>query len=71
MNSDTLSFVVYMIHACAARWGKAPTEVYHLLDSTDCINSYLVQFYDVLHSLGSDYLVDDIQKYLSVRGVAV
>ena len=39
MNEESFSFVVYMLRACAQKWGKKPSEVYSLLSSGDCINS--------------------------------
>ena len=71
MNKETFSFVIYMLHACADKWQKLPSEVYRMLQSTGCIESYLVPNYDILHTQGSGYLVDDIQKYLAVRGVSI
>ena len=66
-----MEFVVYLIHACADRWQMTPKQVYQKLEATDCINEYLVPHYDILHTQGTGYLVDDIQKYLSVRGVSI
>ena len=59
MNKDSMEFVVYLIHACADRWHMTPKQV------------YLIPHYDILHTQGSGYLVDDIQKYLAVRGVSI
>ena len=56
---------------CANKWLKMPSEVYALLQKTGCIDHYLVPYYDVLHTLGTDYLVEDIKEYLGVRGVIV
>lgn len=70
MNKDSMEFVVYMIHACADRWHLTPKQVYQMLEKTDCISQYLVPFYDILHTQGSNYLVDDIQEYLKLRGVS-
>ena len=63
--------MIYMIHACANRWNRTPKQVYRKLKDVDCIDRYLVPYYDILHTQGTDYLVDDIQKYLSVRGESV
>ncbi len=48
-----------------------PSEVYRKLQSTGCIDGYLVLHYDILHTQGTDYIVDDIKEYLEVRGVRV
>ncbi len=71
MNRETFSFIIYMIHACAHQWNLTPSEVYRKLKSTGCIGQYLVPHYDILHTQGTGYLVDDIKTYLEVRGVAV
>lgn len=71
MDKESFSFVVYMIHACADRWGKLPSEVYQKLQSAGCIDGYLVPHYDILHTQGTGYIVDDIREYLKVRGVVV
>ena len=71
MNQESFSFVIYMIHACANKWQKLPTEIYRLLQSTGCIDGYLVPHYDVLHTQSTDYVVEDIKDYLGVRGVSI
>ena len=71
MNKESFSFVVYMIHACAARWNLFPTEVYRKLQSVGCITDYLTPHYDILHTQGTGYLVDDIEEYLHRRGVMI
>ena len=71
MNRDSFSFVIYMIHACANQWGKVPSDVYKLLQKTGCIDNYLVPYYDILHTQGTDYIVEDIKEYLGIRGVRI
>lgn len=71
MNRESFSFIVYMIHACANKWNMMPSEVYRKLQSVGCIDGYLVPHFDILHTQGMGYLVDDIKEYLEVRGVTV
>lgn len=71
MNAESFPFVVYLIHACANRWGSTPKNVYRKLKTTGCIDQYLIPHYDILHTQGTDYIVDDIREYLNVRGVTV
>ena len=71
MNKDSFSFVVYMIHACASKWDMLPSKVYRKLQSAECIDRYLVPYYDILHTQGTDYIVDDIEKYLETRGIVI
>ena len=71
MSKESFSFVIYMIHACANQWGKVPSDVYKLLQQTGCIDNYLVPHYDILHTQGTDYIVEDINEYLGIRGVKI
>ena len=68
MNKESMEFVVYLIHACANKWNLTPKQVYQKLSLTGCISHYLVPHYDILHTQGSSYLVDDIGQYLKARG---
>lgn len=69
MNEDCFSFVVYMIHACADRWDIAPSRVYLALKKSGCLYQYLVPNYDILHTQGTKYIVQDIEEYLKAREV--
>ena len=71
MNKDSMEFVVYLIHARADLWHMTPKQVYRKLQDTGCISGYLVPHYEILHTQGTDYLVDDIKTYLDVRGVNI
>ena len=71
MTKEIFSFIIYLIHACANRWNQMPSEVYQKLRRTDCIGAYLIPHYDILHTQGTEYLVDDIKTYLETRGVTV
>ena len=71
MNKETFEFVVYMIHACAHKWGQSPSVVYMRMQQSGCIVNYLIPHYDVLHTQGTPYIVTDIEKYLeSSEGAA-
>ena len=71
MNEKTFPFIIYMIHVCADRWGISPSAVYRTLQKADCINQYLLPNYEILHTQSSGAVADDIEQYLSLRGVAV
>ena len=70
-DKNVFEFVIYVIHACADKWNKLPSEVYKLLDSKDCINKFLVSNYDILHTQGTANIVEDLKEYLKVRGVSI
>jgi len=68
VDKESFAFVIYMIYACGNRWHKAPSDVYKLLHNSGCIDNYLVPHYDVLHTQGTEYIVEDIREYLWIRG---
>lgn len=67
MTEDVFSFLVYMIHACADRWHKRPSEVYQAIRKSGCMDDYLVPYYDILHTQSTDFVVQDIEEYLERR----
>ena len=50
MTKDVLSFIVYMIHACANKWGVSPSVVYKKMQTANCITNFLVPNYEILHT---------------------
>lgn len=71
MSKDIFEFVIYMLHACAEKWSMLPTAVYKKLKESGCISKLLVPYYDVLHTQGTAFVVDDIEDYLSARGIRI
>ena len=37
-----------------------PQKVYSILNKSKVLDNYLILHYDVLHTLGKEYLVDDV-----------
>ena len=67
-----LEFAVFCIENVAAALGKPSNVVYQALSGTDGIlRQYIVPSYDVLHTQGKDYIVNDICEVMAERGVAV
>lgn len=71
MVQESFEFVMYMIHACANRWNTFPSVVYKKLKDSNCIQGYLIPCYDVLHTMGSESIVDDIELYLKKHGMSL
>lgn len=67
-NGDELAFVVFIIHALSEAWRVGSPKVYSLLKKSGALDKYIVPFYDVLHTCGKKYLVEDITGYLADRG---
>jgi len=66
-----LDFSVFLLYSLANEWKKTPAVVYQILDSTGILDSYIIPCYDVLHTQGKEYLVEDITEYVREKGVCV
>ena len=70
-NPAVLEFAVFCIENVAEELGKTSSEVYRPLSGPDGIlRQYIVPCYDVLHTQGKKYIVDDIIDVMKERGVA-
>jgi hypothetical protein len=65
-----LEFVVFCIENIAERLGKPGNEVYAMLtQKSDILDSYIIPCYDVLHTQGNGYIVNDILDYMKREGL--
>jgi len=65
-----LEFVVFCIENIAEKLGKSGNEVYKMLtEKSDILDSYIIPCYDVLHTQGKNYIVNDILDYMKKREV--
>ena len=49
-------------------YSVAELRVYKMLRSTDILNGYMIPCYDVLHTFGKEYIMDDLISLLKKRG---
>ncbi len=71
MKQEEAEFVIYIINEIANIKGCSTTHVYQSLMKSDCVSNYLVAFYDVLHTLSSARVIEDVFQYLKMRGVEI
>ena len=69
MDIKTLEFVTYCISKLAQVLKLSQREVSRRLMSSGILYDYIVPSYDVLHTFGSRYLVEDLTEYMKVKGV--
>ncbi len=67
MDSKELEFVVFIVHKLALAWNKSASSVYKTLKDTNILDEYIISQYEVLHSLGEQYLVNDITELVEER----
>lgn len=71
LEKKKLTFVVFILHALGQHWNMTTPEVYDILNSTGILDDYIIKFYDVLHTLGKEYLVEDITEFVREKGIDV
>lgn len=69
MNKEVLEFITYCISKLAAALGLSQGEVYDKLNSSGILDEYIVPSYDVLHTFGSRYLLEDLTDLMREKGV--
>lgn len=68
--SKEMSFAVFCLENYRTYRKLTGKEVMHLFQTYDVL-SYLVDYYDTLHTVGYQYLMEDIDEYLLSRGFAL
>lgn len=71
IEKKKLTFVVFVLHALGQHWNMTTPEVYDILNSTGILDDYIIKFYDVLHTLGKENLVEDITEFVREKGIDV
>ena len=66
-----LTFSIFLLYSLADKWNMTPAAVYKILNSTGILDDYIIPCYDVLHTQGREYLVEDITDYVKEKGVMV
>ncbi|MBR2408294.1 MAG: DUF3791 domain-containing protein [Lachnospiraceae bacterium] len=70
-SKKELDFSIFMLYSLAEQWNMTPVAVYKILNSTGILDNYIIPCYDVLHTQGKEYLVEDITEYAREKGVNV
>lgn len=66
-----LTFSTFIFYSLSEAWNKAPAEVYKVLNSAGILDGYIIEAYDVLHTLGKAYLVEDITEIVREKGISI
>ena len=69
MNSNQVDFSTFCIGSVATALNMNQAEVYRRLKSSGILMDYIVGCYDVLHTFGRLYLVEDITSLMRKKGV--
>jgi len=71
-NEKELEFAIFCIENVALRLGVGGEKVFEAMaEKSDILYQYIVPNYDVLHTQGKDYIVDDILETVRERGIVI
>lgn len=68
INEKEMDFVVYCVENLANYINEDSVKVFDLLDANDLIEGYILKFYDILHTQGKDWIVEDLVEQLEKSG---
>ena len=68
MNTANLDFATYSIGNLSRRLGMNPRDAYQRPKRSGILTGYIIPSYDVLHTFGKEYLLDDLTDYLREKG---
>lgn len=69
MNSNVVDFVTYCIGNLSRRLRMPEKEIYQRLKVSGILSEYIVPSYDVLHTFGKEYLMEDLTDFMREKGV--
>lgn len=69
MDNKTLKFVTWLISKLSDHLKLPQGEVFQRLYKSGILYNYIVPSYDVLHTFGSRYLMEDITDFMREEGV--
>ena len=67
MNIKQLTFLVFIINKYALATKQSVIEVYHQFEKLQLLDNYLIRHFDVLHTLGENYLVEDLKELIALK----
>lgn len=69
MDTEQVTFATYCIGILAEALKMNQTAVYERLKSSGILTGYIASCYNVLHTFGRQYLVEDLTALMRKRGV--
>ena len=68
MSADQLDFVTFCIGNRSIRLNLPQKVVYIKLKESGILDDYIVKGYDILHTFGKEYLMNDLIDYMQEKG---
>lgn len=64
-----MTFVTFCIGNLSRRLAISQQEVYLRLKKSGILTEYLIPSYDVMHTFGKEYLMEDLTSFMKEKGV--
>jgi hypothetical protein len=72
LDRDTMEFAIFCIEEISERLEIPGDKVYRMLTyDSDILDTYIIPYYDTLHTQGKSYIVDDIISLMKKEGLQV
>ncbi len=68
-NLKELEFAIFCIENIATKLSVDAKRVYNALEESGVLKNYIFACYDVLHTQGKEYIIDDICRVMEKKGV--
>lgn len=69
-NENELEFAIFCIENLSTRLKKKPEDLFRVLtEQTDILYGYIIPSYDVLHTQGKEYILEDLIALMQKKGV--
>ena len=69
MSCNNIDFVTYCIGNLSRRLNMNADEEYRRLNKSGILSGSIIPSYDVLHTFGQEFLMEDLTEYLREIGV--
>ncbi len=67
MSHSQLTFAVFVLNKYALATHQPIGEVYKYFDKHHILDDYVLKHYEVLHTLGENYLVEDLRELVAQK----
>lgn len=72
LTRPQLEFLVFCIENYADKYNLDAKKVYNAFKENDnYIKNYIINNFDVLHTQGKNYIVDDLNRVLNEKGIKI
>ena len=69
MSNSQLTFVVFVLNKYSLATKQPIGEVYEHFDKLHILDDYILKHYEVLHTLGENYLIEDLTELVAQKSL--